>query len=102
MEGFGHSLMEAMSVGAVTLATDAAPMNELVSPHHGCLVAPVHSTTKDLATRHFVDAAGIEAGVERMLRFDAGVVQAMGAEARTHFQRADAEFRQHLPEAVIG
>jgi glycosyltransferase involved in cell wall biosynthesis len=102
MEGFGHSLMEAMSVGAVALATDGAPMNEMVHSRHGCLVAPARSTTKDLSPRYFVDAAGIEAGVARMLQLDDDSVRAMGAKARMHFQRADAEFRRRLPEAVIG
>src|SRR5690606_8085877 len=31
-EGFGHHLVEGMSVGAIVLATDAPPMNELVTP----------------------------------------------------------------------
>lgn len=101
MEGFGHSLMEAMSVGAVTLATDGPPMNELIQPQHGCLVPPARTGVKDLATRYFVDEAGIEACVERMLQLDEATIETMGATARWHFQRADAEFRQRLPEAVI-
>ncbi len=101
MEGFGHSLMEALSVGAVTLATDGAPMNELVRPAHGCLVAPVRDATKDLAPRHFVDVAGIEAGVARMLALDDREVRAMGAAARRRFEQADAAFRRRLPEAVL-
>jgi len=102
MEGFGHSLMEAMSVGAVALTTDGAPMNELVRPPRGCLVAPAHSTTKDLSPRYFVDTAGIEAGVGSMLALDACAVRFMGAMARTHFTQADAEFRRRLPEVVLG
>lgn len=101
MEGFGHSLMEAMSVGAVTLATDGAPMNELVNPRHGCLVTPVHSTTKDLSPRYFVDEAGIEAAVAQMLQFDDATVRAMGIMARAQFRHADTEFRCRLPAALI-
>jgi glycosyltransferase involved in cell wall biosynthesis len=102
MEGFGHSLMEAMSVGAVTLATDGAPMNELVQPQHGCLVMPTRSTTKDLSPRYFVDVAGIEEGVTRMLQLDETAVRTMSAAAQAHFQRADLEFRRRLPAAVMG
>lgn len=102
MEGFGHSLMEAMSVGAVTLTTDGAPMNELVRPQHGCLVMPAQSTTKDLSPRYFVDVAGIEDGVDRMLRLDEAQVRAMGVAAQAYFQRADLDFRRRLPAAVMG
>ena len=35
-EGYGHHLVEALSVGAVVLATDAAPMNEHVRPNAAC------------------------------------------------------------------
>jgi glycosyltransferase involved in cell wall biosynthesis len=101
MEGFGHSLMEAMSVGAVTLATDGAPMNELVQPQRGCLVMPSRNTAKDLSTRYFVDAAGIEAGIASMLRLDESAIHAMGAAAQAYFQQADADFRRRLPAAVM-
>lgn len=100
MEGFGHSLMEAMSVGAVTLTTDGAPMNELIQPRRGCLIAPVRETTKDLSPRYFVDVAGIEAGVARLLALDDVQVHSMGVEARKCFEQADAAFRRHLPAAM--
>ena len=102
MEGFGHSLMEAMSVGAVALATDGAPMNELVQLQRGCLVTPARITNKDLSPRYFVDPDGIEDGIDRMLRLDETEIHAMGAAAQAHYQQVDADFRRRLPAAVIG
>ena len=102
MEGFGHSLMEAMSVGAVALATDGAPMNELVQPQRGCLVTPARTTSKNLSPRYFIDADGIEDAIGRMLRLDATEIHAMGAAAQAHYRQADADFRQRLPAAIIG
>ena len=69
-EGFGHHLVEGMSVGAIVLATDAPPMNELVTPERGVLAAANRSGTQRLATTWFVDPAALEAAVERMLALD--------------------------------
>src|SRR5690606_2071978 len=52
-EGFGHCLVEGMSVGAVILTTDGEPMNELVRPGRGLLIEPARVGTLGLARRHF-------------------------------------------------
>src|SRR5258708_14428823 len=46
VEGFGHTLMEGMSCGAVILTTDAPPMDELVSTDEGFLVP--HASTQPM------------------------------------------------------
>lgn len=102
MEGFGHSLMEAMSVGALTLTTDGVPMNELVASDRGCLVPALRETRKDLAPRYFVDIAGIETGVEWLLALETGVVADMTTAARDHFLIEKHAFRTRLCGAVLG
>jgi hypothetical protein len=99
-EGFGHHLVEGMSVGAIVLATDAPPMNELVGAERGVLVAPNRSGTQRLATTWFVDPAALEAAVERMLAFDESACTAIGARARAWWESNDRAFREHLASAI--
>lgn len=99
-EGFGHYLVEAMSVGAVTLTVDAAPMNELVSAERGVLVAAVRTGTQGLATTHFVDAPAIARGVETMLALNEAQVARISASARRWYEDNDAAFAPRLREVL--
>jgi glycosyltransferase involved in cell wall biosynthesis len=98
-EGFGHYLMEAMSVGAVVLATDAAPMNELVTPPRGLLIPVADMRRNGLVARACVDQAGVEHAVDRALALSDEARAALGARARAFFVANDREFRQRLPAA---
>lgn len=99
-EGFGHHLVEGMSVGAILLTTDAPPMNEMVAPECGVLVASARSGIQRLATTYFVDPSALEAGVERLLALDAGERHARSAAARAWWEANDRAFRQRLADAV--
>ena len=55
VEGFGHTLMEALSCGAVLITTDAPPMDELVSREEGILVPHARTASMGLGTRYMVD-----------------------------------------------
>ncbi len=99
-EGFGHHLVEGMSAGAITLATDAAPMNEMVTNERGVLVAYARTGKQQLATTYFVDDDALEAGVERMLAFGANQRRAMSDAARAWWEQNDRGFRQRLATAV--
>lgn len=99
-EGFGHHLVEGMSTGPVMLATDAPPMNEMVTPERGMLAAPVRTGTQRLATTYFVDADSIERGVARMLALDEAGRLELGARARHWWEANDRAFRARLPQAI--
>jgi hypothetical protein len=99
-EGFGHVLMEGLSTGAVLLATDGAPMHELVTPERGLLIAPARVGTLNLSPQFFVDVAGIEDAVARALALDDAQRTTLGAAARRYFEQADAAFREGLPAAL--
>jgi glycosyltransferase involved in cell wall biosynthesis len=99
-EGFGHYLVEAMSVGAVVITTDAAPMNELVDRSRGVCVGYGTTGTQFLATTYFIDCAQLEIQIERLLASDDATLDALGDAARQWFERNDAEFPERLRDAV--
>lgn len=99
-EGFGHYIVEALSVGAIVLTTDGAPMNELVTPARGLLIAPERSATLNLSPQYFVTPEAVEDAVERALALAADEVAAMAAAAREFFVSNDLAFRQRLVAVV--
>lgn len=99
-EGFGHYLVEAMGVGAVTVTLDAPPMNEMVAPGRGALVAPSRTGTQSLATTYFYDEAALEQVVERLLATSEAELERMGAAARTWFEDNDRAFRTRIAQAI--
>ena len=101
-EGFGHYLMEGLSVGAIVLATDGAPMNELVTPQRGVLIRPARTGTLNLAPRYFVDITGIEAAVETALQLDATRAASMADAARRFFLDNDRAFRNRMLQVMAG
>lgn len=99
-EGFGHHLVEGMSVGAVILATDAPPMNEMIADDRGVRVSYARTGTQQLATTYFVDADTLEPGVERMLALDENERRRLGENARAWWEQNDRAFRARLVDAV--
>lgn len=102
VEGFGHVLAEAMSTGAVVLATAGAPMDELVTPARGVMVPTAGARREGLATVHRIDADGVEDAVLRALALDDEGADALGCAARAWFVANDARFRACFPGAVTG
>ncbi|MFA0924161.1 glycosyltransferase [Xanthomonas fragariae] len=100
-EGFGHYLMEALSVGAVTLATDGEPMNELVRPEHGVLIPVAEVRLRRLASYYYVDAAGIASAVEAALAMPQAQLDKLSANARAFYQANDAAFAARFRTAVL-
>lgn len=99
-EGFGHYLMEALSVGAVTLTTDGAPMNELVAAERGILIPVAHTGRQATATTWLADAHEIADAVERALAMDEAQCERMGLAARRFFLRNGRMFQDRIVAAV--
>jgi hypothetical protein len=99
-EGWGHYIVEAMSVAAITLTTDARPMNELVSAERGVLVAAQASGQHNLARAALFDESALEAAVARSLAYSALQLAAIGAEARTWFLANKRDFPARVQRAV--
>lgn len=99
-EGFGHYLVEALGVGAVTLTLDAPPMNELITPERGVLVPVARTGTQHLATTNFFDETPMQAAIERMIGLGDSELDRIGSAARAWFVDNDHAFRDRLDSAI--
>ncbi len=82
VEGFGHSIVEAMGYGAVVLVTDAPPMNEVADTDCALLIAATYSGQKLFSPRFLVNSSAIEDTVEAVMRMDEERIQQLIENAR--------------------
>jgi hypothetical protein len=99
-EGFGHKLNEGMSCGAIVIAVDGAPMNELVTPERGMLVRAAASEPLGLGTAYAFDEDDLERTIECCVRLPDAERDRLAAGARAWFEANDRVFRAALPEIV--
>lgn len=105
VEGYGHHLVEAMSVGAVVLTTDAAPMNEHVTPDRGILIGASPGRRQGLDTTHEVTIEAIERAVDYALCLTGLQRSAMADAARTHYLASRRQFHarvQAIAPVLVG
>ncbi len=67
-EGWGHYIVEAISCGATVVATDAPPMNELVTGEIGVLVPYDRSEPRHLGTNFFFSETALETQINLMVQ----------------------------------
>jgi len=99
-EGFGHTLVEGMSAGALVLTTDAPPMNELVTADRGILVPWSVSEPMRAGTRFEVDPDRLEEKIAEAFTAPPGRNRALAVAARQWFEENDAEFRRRLVQVI--
>lgn len=99
-EGFGHCIAEAMSCSAVTLTTDAPPMNELITPERGILVSYHRMQKQRAGANYYVDPADLERKIVAILQLDAASRQGLGQRARAWYEENDRAFRAQLVGAL--
>jgi len=99
-EGFGHTLVEAMSCGAVVVTTDAPPMNELVGPDRGVLVRAGSGGRQNLGDLYHVSTDALEMEMARVLTMSTEERACLGRRARAWFEENDREFRVRLPQVI--
>jgi glycosyltransferase involved in cell wall biosynthesis len=100
-EGWGHYIVEAMSCRAVTVTTDAPPMNELVTGDRGVVVPHTHSEARHLGRNFFVDPAALEAAIGSLIAMPREEAQRLGQHARTWVLGNHARFTQTLAGLCI-
>lgn len=99
-EGFGHYIVEAMSVGAVVVTTDGEPMNELVTPERGVLVAAGRRGTQHLAATYDFDEDAMAATIERLVATPDAELDRLGGNARRWYVDNDAGFSGRMQAAL--
>lgn len=100
-EGFGHYLVEGLGIGAVVLATDAPPMNELVTSTRGLLIEPARCVHRGLVDFNCIDEAGLEEAVERALALSEEQCEVLGIAGRSFFLDNDRRFREGFQAACL-
>ena len=100
VEGFGHVLVEGMSCGAVMVTTDAPPMNEIVTPDRGILVAYDRSKPKALGRKYYVDQIQLEQQIEALFKLNLEQRRELGDRARAWYLENDALFKQKIVEVM--
>jgi hypothetical protein len=99
-EGWGHYIVEAMSVGAVTLTCDAAPMNELVTAERGLLLATLDGGMHNLSRVALFEPAALEAAVRMCTAMPVERMDAVGGAARQWFLDNKGGFDARIAHAV--
>jgi len=95
-EGWGHHIVEGLSVGAVVVTTDAPPMNELVDPACGILVPFASSEPRHLGTCYHVDTTALERSIEALLVMPDAEKAALGAAARRRYEEIVRTFAERV------
>lgn len=98
-EGFGHYIMEGMSVGAAIITTDAPPMNEFITDPR-CLVPCYKTDTLFLATRYFVDPQQLQNKIESLLNLPPEELRRIGLNNRLIYLQKTEEFYERLKELM--
>lgn len=99
-EGWGHYILEAMSCGAVTVTTDAPPMNELVTPETGLLTPYVRTEPRHLGTNFYADVQKLEEIIENILAASDKDLAAKGEQARASALAICGQFPERLAIAL--
>ena len=96
VEGFGHYLNEARSMGALIVTTNAPPMNELVDETCAVMVSPVRTEKQHFGVLNFIDIAGFEKAIEQVLQMPQDLRASMGANARQRYLLDREQFQSQL------
>jgi len=99
-EGFGHYIVEAMSCGAITLTTDAPPMNEIVDETRGVLVKYKSKKPQELGMNFYVDKKDFEKQIIKILNMTEKEKKQMIKKSRLWFEENDEMFRLQLKQFI--
>jgi len=99
-EGWGHYIAEALSVGAIAITCNAAPMNELVSSQRGLLIAATTGAAHNLSQLALFETSALESAVSEAMSMTDEKLEALGREARRWFLANKHDFPARIRHAV--
>ena len=99
-EGFGHSIVEAMSAEALVMTTNAPPMNEIINESRGLVVDFEHSAPQRLGRKYIVSDCALEAKIDELLGMSTSDKRLKGRNARQWFLENDDFFKNKLIEVI--
>lgn len=96
MEGFGHYINEARSMGALIITLDAPPMNELVDASSGILVPVSRHLSHNHGLRFIATQEAIKEGIQRALKMSLDERLKLGLRVKDRFIEERADFIQNI------
>jgi glycosyltransferase involved in cell wall biosynthesis len=99
-EGFGHSINEALSTGALVISTDAPPMNELVRPEFGMLVPFTSSSPAGLGERFQISVDDLSKTVNECLALSHSEKVRRGNLSRHAYLTGKQDFESAVAQAA--
>ena len=96
VEGFGHSIGEALSCGAILITSNAPPMNEVVGSSGAFLVDVESSEPMGHGMRYKVSRSSLETAVEAVLRLTPAQRRDRSRCAREAFEKGRSSFTRRL------
>lgn len=99
-EGFGHYINEARSIGAVVIALDAPPMNELIDTESGILIPYGRSVRFNMGFRYIATSSAIRDGILKVISLSREQRLTLGGNAKRRYQKDALAFKQRLMEIV--
>ncbi len=100
VEGFGHSIVEAMGYGAIVLVTDAPPMNEIANADCALLIAANYSGQKLFSPRFSVNPLTLAHTVNAALQLSSVQIQQLSDNALRRPSELKDSFYSKLEQVI--
>ena len=100
MEGFGHYINEARSIGALIITLDAPPMNELIDSSCGIVIPTKEYSQHNNGIRFTATSKAITDGILRALELPIENRRVLGMEARNRYLKEQDDFCIRLRSVV--
>jgi len=99
-EGFGHSIVEALGYGAIVIALDAPPMNEILNHECALLVKGRYLGQKRLSPRFGADIESLELTIKKALTLGENDIKELSNNAKARYATLSGSFTERLQSVL--